>query len=326
MKESYQYKSDMAELLQCYLTEKQMTGFKFEKQGRELERFDDYYYRNGYRGVKLTKPMIDRFIYGTIYEKPSTHYNKEILLNSLAEFLTRQGDAVYAAPIKSAPKRRCAHIPYIFSKEELKRLFLAIDKYPQTTLTNRNSVDPVLFRLLYGCGLRVSEALNLQLKDIDLKTGAITILHAKNNKDRLVPIAESLIERFQKLLSKLHTFSDKSTYFFISPTGGRLDDTTVYRRFRDYLLMADISHTQHGPRVHDLRHSYCVHCLKKWVLSGEELTNLMPYLAAYMGHTDFRGTQYYLRLTADLYPDIIQKTEVASGYLIPKEVNYEENK
>jgi len=91
-------------------------------------------------------------------------------------------------------------------------------------------------------------------------------------------------------------------------------------------LAADISHTLNGPRIHDLRHSYCVHCLKKWVLSGEELTNLMPYLAAYMGHTDFRGTQYYLRLTADLYPDIIAKTEALYGYLIPEGVIYEENK
>ena len=326
MKYSYQYKSDIAELLQCYLTEKKMTGFKFEKQGRELQRFDDYYYRNGYTGVKLTKSMTDRFIYGTDYEKSSTHYKKEVLLNSLVEFLIRQGHAVYVPPIKSAPKKRCSHIPYIFSKEELKRFFLAIDQFPPNTQTNRNSVDPVLFRLLYGCGLRVSEALNLQLKDIDLETGTITILHTKNNKDRLVPIAESLIERFQKLLSKLHTFSGRSTYFFISPTGGRLDKSTVYRRFRDYLLMAEISHTQRGPRVHDLRHVFAVHCLKKWVLSGEELTNLMPYLAAYMGHADFRGTQYYLRLTADLYPDIIQKTEAAFGYLIPEGVIYEENK
>ena len=326
MKYSYEWKSDIAELLQCYLSQKQMTGFKFEKQCRELQRFDDYYYRNGYLGVKLTKSMADRFIYGITYEKQSTHYKKEILLNSFAEFLTRQGYTVYVPPIKSAPVKPCSHIPYIFSKEELRRFFIAIDKYPPNNQTNRNSVDPVLFRLLYGSGLRLSEALNLQLKDIDLKTGTITILHAKNNRDRLVPIAESLIERFQKLLSKLHTFSGRSTYFFISPTGGRLDKSTVYCRFRDYLLMADISHTQYGPRIHDLRHSYCVYCLKKWVLSGEELTNLMPYLAAYLGHADFRGTQYYLRLTADLYPDIIQKTEAAFGYLIPEEAIYEENK
>jgi integrase len=326
MKESYQYKSDMAELLQRYLTEKKMSGFKFEKQGRELERFDDYYYRNGYRGTKLTKPMTEGFIYGITYEKQSTHYKKEILLNSFAEFLTRQGYTVYVPPIKSAPVKRCSHIPYIFSKEELRRFFMAIDKYPPNKQTNRNSVDPVLFRLLYGSGLRLSEALNLQLKDIDLETGTITILHAKNNKDRLVPIAESLLKRFQKLFTQLHTFSDKFTYFFISPTGGRLDKSTVLCRFRNYLLMAGISHTKNGPRVHDLRHVFAVHCLKKWVLSGEELTNLMPYLAAYMGHTDFRGTQYYLRLTADLYPDIIAKTEALYSYLIPEGVIYEENK
>ena len=122
---SYQYKSDIAELLQSYLTEKKMTGFKFEKQGRELERFDDYYYRNGYRGVKLTKQMTVRFIYDTIYEKQSTHYKKEVLLNSFAEYLIRQGYSVYVPPIKSVPVKRCPHIPYIFSKEELRRFFFS---------------------------------------------------------------------------------------------------------------------------------------------------------------------------------------------------------
>ena len=295
-----------------------MTGFKFEKQGRELERFDSYYHRNGYTGIRLTKSMADGFIYGIDYEKPSTHYKKEVLLNSLATFIMLQGHSVYIPLIKSAQQKRCSHVPYIFSKEELKRFFLAMDQYPQTTRTNRNIIDPVLFRLLYGSGLRVSEALNLRCKDIDFETGTITILHAKNDKDRLVPIAASLTERFRKLFSELHTFSDKSTHFFISTTGGRIDKSTVYCRFRDYLLMADISHTQRGPRVHDLRHVFAVHCLKKWVLSGKELTNLMPYLAAYMGHSDFRGTQYYLRLTADLYPDIISKTEAQFGYIIPE--------
>jgi integrase/recombinase XerD len=51
----------------------------------------------------------------------------------------------------------------------------------------------------------------------------------------------------------------------------------------------------------------------------------MPYLAAYMGHADFRGTQYYLRLTADLYPDIIRRTETAFGYVIPEGGDSDEN-
>ena len=251
---TYQYKSDMGKLLQCYLKKKRMTGFKFEKQSRELERFDDYYYRAGYRGVKLTKPMAEVFIYGISYEKPSTHYKKEILLNGFAEFLIRQGYQVYVPPIKSAAVKRYAYVPYIFSEDELKDFFLAIEKFPPNPQTNRDFVDTVLFRLLYGCGLRVSEALNLKLEDIDFRSGVVTILGAKNGRDRLVPLAESLALRFSKLLTKLHTFSSRSTYFFISPRGGRLDKSTVYERFRGYLLMAKISHTRHGPRVHDFRY------------------------------------------------------------------------
>ena len=317
MKKNYKYKSDIKDLLQSYLSQKKMSGFKFENQTRELEKFDDYYYRKGYRGIKLTKSMVNRFVYGCGYEKQSTYCKKEILLKSFAEFLVQQGHSVFIPPIKSAPLKRRTYVPYIFSKEQLRRFFLAIDNFPKSSLTNRNLIDPVLFRLLYGCGLRISEALNLKLKDIDFKAGTITILCAKNNRDRLVPIADSLLKRFEKLLTELHAFSSQSDYFFTSSTGKRLDKTIALRRFWDYLLMADIPHTRNGPRIHSLRHTYCCHCLKKWVLKGQDLTNLLPYLAAYMGHTDFKGTQYYLRLTADLYPDIVEKIEATSGYLIP---------
>ena len=99
---------------------------------------------------------------------------------------------------------------------------------------------------------------------------------------------------------------------------GRMDQSTAYNHFRDYLLMADIPHTAKGPRIHDFRHGLAVACLKKWALAGIDLTNMLPYLAAYMGHCDFRATQYYLRLTADLYPHIISKAEAEFGYVIPE--------
>ena len=186
-------------------------------------------------------------------------------------------------------------------------------------------VDPLMFRMIYGCGLRLSEALNLKLKNIDIEEGTITILQSKNNKDRKIPMAASLINRCKRYHKQMHVFSNSDTYYFKSPFGNRLDNSTAYRRFRDYLWSAGIHHLGHGPRIHDLRHVYCVHCMKRWVLKGKDLTNLFPYLSAYLGHSDFRGTQYYLRLTADLYPDIIKKTEAALGYLIPEGGMYEEN-
>jgi integrase/recombinase XerD len=316
MSSIYEWKSDIKDLLRTFIQEKQMTNFRYKKQARELERFDAYCHYNGYGGIRLTKPMLDGFIYGE-FEKSSTHYKKEILMRDFAEFLSRYGYSVYVPPTKSAPKKKNPHIPYIFTQKQLHKLFMAVDSYPLEVTNNRNLLDPVLFRLLYGSGLRVSEALNLQLKDIDLEQEVLIIRNAKNNKDRLIPIAQSLAKRIQLLLDTYHRFSTDTSFLFPSTTGNRTDKSTVYRRFRDYLLMADIPHTSAGPRVHDLRHTFAVSCLKKWVLSGTELMNVLPYLAAYMGHTDFRATQYYLRLTADLYPDLISRTEAEFGYVIP---------
>jgi integrase/recombinase XerD len=316
MSSIYEWKSDIKDLLRTFIQEKQMTNFRYKKQARELERFDAYCHYNGYGGIRLTKPMLDGFIYGE-FEKSSTHYKKEILMRDFAEFLSRHGYSVYVPPTKSAPKKKNPHIPYIFTQKQLHKLFMAVDSYPLEVTNNRNLLDPVLFRLLYGSGLRVSEALNLQLKDIDLEQEVLIIRNAKNNKDRLIPIAQSLAKRIQLLLDTYHRFSTDTSFLFPSTTGNRTDKSTVYRRFRDYLLMADIPHTSAGPRVHDLRHTFAVSCLKKWVLSGTELMNILPYLAAYMGHTDFRATQYYLRLTADLYPDLISRTEAEFGYVIP---------
>lgn len=316
MRKIYEWKSDLKDLLRIFIQEKKMTNFKYKKQTRELERFDAYCYYNGYSGIHLTKPMLDRYIYGE-FEKPCTHYKKEILMRDFAKFLNRHGYSVHIPIIKSASQKRNSHIPYIFTKKQLHKFFMAVDSYPVERTNNRNVLDPVLFRLLYGSGLRVSEALNLQLKDIDIEQNVLIIRHAKNNKDRLVPIAQSLTERIQLLLETYHRFSKDDSFLFPSITGNRTDKSSVYRRFRDYLLMADIPHTSAGPRVHDIRHTYAVCCLKKWVLSGAELMTVLPYLAAYMGHTDFRGTQYYLRLTADLYPDLIGRTEAEFGDVIP---------
>lgn len=317
MSSIYEWKSDMKDLIRTFIREKQMTNFKYKIQARELERFDAYCHYNGYGGIRLTKPMLDGFIYGE-FEKSSTHYKKEILMRDFAEFLVRHGYPVYVPLAKSAPQKKNPHIPYIFTQKQLYKLFMAVDYYPLEKTNNRNVLDPVLFRLLYGSGLRVSEALNLQLKDIDLEQEVLIIRHAKNSKDRLIPIAQSLAKRIQFLLDTYHRFSTDTSFLFPSMTGNRTDQSTVYRRFRDYLLMADIPHTSAGPRVHDLRHTFAVCCLKKWVLSGAELTNVLPYLSAYMGHTDFRATQYYLRLTADLYPDLISRTEAEFGYVVPK--------
>jgi integrase len=317
MNNDYIWISDIAIKAQQFLKIKHMTGFKYHVQEKYLRRFDTYYFHNGYTGIRITKEMADGFIYCPD-ERLSGWYVKERLFRDFATFLKNQCYSDIYIPVVQSVPPRSTFTPYIFMNDEIKRLFEAIDTWEDSPFTNRVLIDPIFFRLLYSTGLRLSEALNLKVENF--KDSVLTVYHAKNNKDRLVPLHPNMAEKLSTYTIHMHRFSKKSDYLFPSARGYDccIDQSTIHRRYRQYLFRARISLTETGPRIHDLRHNYAVNCLKKWVLNGNELTNMLPYLAAYMGHSDFRETQYYLRLTADLYPDIISRTEAEFGYLIPE--------
>jgi len=319
MKTVYEWKSGMAEEAQNYIARKRQTGMKFEVQERHLRHFDTFYYINGFEGTTLTQEIVNDFIYNPD-ERPVTHHNKEVLMRDFAIYLADRGHRVYVPKVKTKLPP-CKFVPRIFTDNETRRLFKAIDNYPRTQRSYRNTVDPVLFRFLYGTGVRISEALNLIIDDVNVASGIATIRAAKNMKDRLIPMVDSLTKRINLLVNGFHRYSSRKMWLFPSCHHGtmrQMDKSTAYNHFRDYLLMADIPHTDVGPRIHSFRHGFAVKCLKKWVLAENDITVLLPYLAAYMGHSDFRATQYYLRLTSDLYPEIVRRVEAEFGYVIPE--------
>ena len=323
MKTAYEWKSGFAHAAQEYIALKRQAGMKFETQERCLRHFDAFCRRNGFEGDVLTKAITHEFIYDKD-ERPVSHYNKEVVMRDFGKYMDGRGYNAYIAEVRTKIPR-CKFIPHIFTDDEIRRLFMAIDNYPPTTSSYRNTVDPVLFRFLYGTGVRISEALNIVIKDFDAQSGTVTIRAAKNMKDRLLPIAGSLNKRIIDLIDGFHRHSDEGMWLFPGLHNGimgQMDKSTAYNHFRDYLIMADIPHTKGGPRIHDFRHGLDVKCLKDWVLADNDLNVMLPYLAAYMGHSDFRATQYYLRLTADLYPDILRRTETEFGYIIPESGDY----
>ncbi len=208
----------------------------------------------------------------------------------------------------------------------MKRIFEVCDHYPPNDCTpNRHLVLPLLLRILYGCGLRISEALHLTLQDINLTKGSLYIRNTKFNKERILPMADSLTERCREYCKNVDIGNMGNPYIFPSPYGGHYSEATIYSLFREVLRQARISHLGRGkgPRIHDFRHVFAVNCLKKWVMDGKDLNNCLPYLSAYLGHEDMRGSQRYLRLTADLYPDITSKIEKNCSYIIPEVNLYE---
>lgn len=291
-------------------------GYRFNVQERVLAQFVDHCRREGYPDGSITKEAVQGFLYGR-HLRSSTLRRNELALRQLAEYGQAVGWAAYV-PATTTPVRVAHQPPYVFTDDEVRRLFAAIDSQPMSSYSNKALVDPVLFRLLYGTGMRVSEALKLTLADVGTPSRAVKIRDSKNGQSRTVPITDRLSATLEAYLVAAHPAPELSDHVFYTKAPGRpLDQSTVYLRFRGYLADAGIPHFAGGPHPHSLRHGFAVANLRRWAASGADLATVLPYLACYMGHTDLRGTQYYLRLTADAYPEVVAKAQIRFGYVIP---------
>ncbi|MGH3970326.1 MAG: tyrosine-type recombinase/integrase [Mycobacterium sp.] len=291
-------------------------GYRFKVPERVLRQFVDHCRREGYPGGSITKEACDGFLYGR-HLRASTVRRNELALRQLAVHAQSVGWHAYMPA--AATRVRVRHqVPYVFTDDEVARLFTAIDSQPMSSFTNKAMVDPVLFRVLYVAGLRVSEALNLTLSDVDTTAGTLKIRDSKNGAGRAIPITGRLAATLGAYMAAAHPAAECRDYVVYSRAPGRpINQSTVYLRFRGYLADAGIPHFTGGPHPHSLRHGFAVANLRRWAADGADLDVMLPYLACYMGHADLRGTQYYLRLTADAYPEVITKAQIRFGYVIP---------
>src|SRR5438309_6073638 len=155
--------------------------------------------------------------------------------------------------------------------------------------------------------------------DVDLHQGIITVRQGKFRKDRLVPPALSLVKRLRNYADHFGS-RPSDVIFFPGPSGGPFALRTVYTLFRELLLQCGIPHAGRGkgPRIHDYRHLFALHMLRRWYRDGEDLDAKLPLLATYLGHQHLSGTQRYLRLTAEIFPEITARVNAAFGEVIPR--------
>ena len=293
-----------------------VSGYRFKIQERVLGQFADHCRREGYSDGSITKEAIDGFLYGGHLQVATLRRN-ELALRQLAEHARGAGWDAYT-PAVSTRVRVSHQPPYVLTDSEVRRLFAAIDSQAMSSFSNKALVDPVLFRVLYGAGLRVSEALKLTLADLDTGAGTLRVRDSKNGAGRTVPITGRLAATLDAYTVAAHPAPERSDHVFYARAAGRpINQATVYMRFRGYLADAGIPHFVGGPHPHSLRHGFAVANLRRWAARGADLGVMLPYLACYMGHADLRGTQYYLRLTADAYPEVIARAQVRFGYVIP---------
>lgn len=317
---NYPYSSELAKLIICFISEKRVTGYKYETEAKMLYRFDRFLSDKAFPGYCLERDMVEQYTAKTPYEAYRNHYARYCLIRQLCEFALQSGYDAYVPLPPYTAKPHNGFVPYIFSHAEIRCFLNAADSMPPCEKAPlRHIVFPMLLRLLYCCGLRVSEALRLTMEDVDLDDGILRVLEAKNNKDRLVPMSISLTAYARAYTKALHVRSDGSSVFLPTSRQKAWSPRTVNTNFHNVLFAAGIPYggPGTGPRVHDLRHTFAVHCLQAWVTDGVDIRAALPYLSAYMGHVGINSTQTYLRLTPELFSSITQSVEKICETVIP---------
>lgn len=259
------------------------------------------------RVTDITTTQIDAFLMGK-GELTSSWYERYCTLRGFYRYAISRGH-VGRAPLPAViPKRPPAFVPYIYTRDELRRLLDATATYQRYLVGNFIEADTMrmMLLLLYGAGLRVREAINLNVQDVDLPNTLVTIRLTKFYKSRLLPIGKHLAQA----LTEFHEHQRAArgslavdAPFFIARDGLRIRDDTLRQCFRRICKHAGVRRSdgaRYQPRLHDLRHSFAVHRVTSWYRADADVQRLLPQLSVYMGHVQLAATQVYLSMTPEL--------------------------
>lgn len=292
---------NLVQLINQYVQYRQSLGERFDSNGRILRAFGRAVGESTHPDQVCPKQVND-FIHGN---GPITNARRKRhdAVFGLYQYAVSRGFA-HSNPLPpEAPPWGPSLVPYIYTREEIRRLLSACETYPF-----ENLCEPITARtlvlLLYGTGVRIREGINLEEDHVDLQNSVLTIRNTKFYKSRLVPFGSQLNQVLTEYAKQRRpprpTAGDRP--FFTSRTGAKLNQDTFTRLFRRLCNYAGIHRpdARYQPRLHDLRHTFAVHRLTSWYEQGADVQKLLPKLSVYLGHVHLGGTQHYLSMTPEL--------------------------
>ena len=180
-------------LIEEFLSFKRSCGYKYFSEETILKAFYNYTQKYNESSLGLSQEFLEKWSVLGVREGRKSLSNRVGVIKELGIYLNNQGYKVHILrSVKHAINK--SFIPYVFSKKEMEKIFLTLDTWHKSkhNLYNSNEVYPILFRMLYGCGLRISEALHLKIKNVDTESGKIIVDVAKNDKQRIVMMSDNL--------------------------------------------------------------------------------------------------------------------------------------
>jgi integrase/recombinase XerD len=294
-----------------YLTLRRGLGFKLHDAGTGLLKFVAF--MEQHRAAYITPQLALAWAQQPSTVQPTEWARRLSFVRGFARHRSATDPRTQIPPEGLLPYRPRRARPYLYSDEEIRRLLRAA-----LTLPARDGLRPWTYHCLFGLlsvsGLRLGEARNLQLQDVDLGAAVLTIRGAKFGKSRLVPLHRSTRSILVNYLARRHrcwATRPVSSYVFVSSRGNRLDVGTIHRMF--YVVSRQVGLRgpldSHGPRLHDLRHRFAVTALLRWYRAGEDAERHLPVLSAYLGHVHVSDTYWYLSAWPELMHEAMRRLE-----------------
>ena len=302
-------------VVSTYVTHKQSMGMRFCTEARTLKSFC-----RAMGDIAMTEVQRDRVDAYLAGKGPVTRFwqRKHEVLVGFYRFAIARGYALHVPLAHRVPKPTQAFVPHIYSHDELRRLLRATAACDNPHSSIESDTCRTLILLLYGAGLRISEALALTLADVDLSTGILFIHTSKFYRTRLVPFGPDLTRALKAYATRrgMQHPSGPEGPFFVSRTGNPLTRRVAEYTFSRLRLRAGVLRhdgARYQPRLHDLRHAFAVHRLVAWYRQGADVQHLLPQLTAYLGHVHLAATQRYLTMTPELLQEASQRFERYAG-------------
>ena len=287
------FSSKFAESISSMLDYRVALGLAQKALEANMLRFDQYCVENYPETSDLSKDLVLSFIDFQQKYYPKSTPAVAMTIRYFANYLCAIGQEAYSLPEGFYPLKS-TFSPYIFTDKELSALFSVIDSLPRKAKSTEAVVAPVMFRLIYTCGLRPNEGRELLREKMDLNTGEILIVKTKRKKERLVVMSDDMLALCRRYSETLET---QSPYFFPRFDGDAYTASQVDRLLKSCWEAANPGAADlPNVRTTDLRHRFASARLNRWLDEGRDLNVMLLYLRAYMGHEDLNETAYYIHV------------------------------
>jgi integrase len=305
----------LRQALNEYLRMRRALGFKLQDAGRGLSDFVSF--MGSHHASYITRPLALAWAKQPSCVQPTEWARRLSWVRMFARYRSAMDPRTQIPSPGLLPYRPQRARPYLYSEREIRELLRAALRLPSD-----DELQPWTYHCLFGLlsvsGLRLGEARNLSLDDVDLDAAVLTVRGTKFGKSRLVPLHASTCKVLADYLARRErrwAGRTVSSHLFVNRCGNRLDIGQIHRIF--YRLSRQIGlrgpTDRHGPRLHDMRHRFASRTLLRWYRNGEDPERRMPILSAYLGHVHCSDTFWYLNAMPELMREAMTRLERCWG-------------